>query len=207
MPGLTLWSMPSSGNSYKVRLLLAHLGTPCTLVSCEAGSPALDAARAQGAAPLGQLPALHLPDGRILTESGAILWYLAQGTPWIPADPLAQAEMLRWMFFEQNRLEPTIAVRAALRSYPERAAEATPARMAALLESGTALLALLDRQLAGRDWAAGTAAPSLADLALYGYTHSAGTRGGYDLAPLPALRAWLDRVAALPGHVPLQAAP
>ena len=100
MTELTLYSMPSSGNSYKPRLLLALLGRGYTHIACEAGSQALDAAKADGKAPLGKLPVLHLPDGQILNESNAILWYLAAGTAWVPSDPLTQAQMLAWMFFE-----------------------------------------------------------------------------------------------------------
>jgi glutathione S-transferase len=200
---LTLYAMPSSGNSYKVQLLLGLLHRSYRQVDCENASSALAQARAAGALPLGKVPALHLADGTILSESGAILWYLAQGSAFIPADPLAQAQMLGWMFFEQNRLEGVIAVRASLRCYPERAAQATPERLAALLEDGHSLLALLDAHLAGRNWLVGDA-PSLADIAVYGYTHSSGSRGGYDMDRFPAIAAWCARIAALPGYVPLQ---
>ena len=203
MTTLTLYAMPSSGNSYKVQLLLALLQRPHAQVACEYGTPALVQAKADGALPLGKLPALHLGSGTILSESGAILWYLAQGTDWIPQDPLAQAEMLSWMFFEQNRVESVIAVRAALLCYPHRAADATPDRLAALLSDGIVLLDILDRHLAARDWLVGDA-PTLADIAVYGYVHTAGTRGGYDMAPYPGIARWCARMAVLPGHIPLQ---
>lgn len=206
MTDLTLYSMPSSGNSYKVRLLLALLGRAYVHVPCEAGSVALRAAKAAGKAPLGKLPVLHLGDGRVLNESNAILWYLGTGTDWVPRDPLDQARMLSWMFFEQNRHEPVIAVRAALRCYPERAAQATPERMAALLEEGHALLALMEDGLAGQDWFCGTK-PSIADIALYGYTCTAGTRGGFDMARFPGVQAWCARMAALPAFVSLEHQP
>ncbi len=202
MNTLTLYSMPSSGNSYKIRLLLSLLERPYRHVPCEHGSPELAAARAEGRLPLGKLPALHLEDGTILSESNAILWYLAQGTGWIPANPLMQAKMLAWMFFEQNRHEPVIAVRASLRCYADRADEATPARMAQLLDEGHSILGLLERALQAGPFLLGPTA-SLADLALYAYTHSAGTRGGFDMARFPAIRAWCDRIAALPGYEPL----
>ena len=203
MTDLTLYAMPSSGNSYKVQLLLALLGRPYAQVACEYGMPALVQAKADGALPLGKLPALHLGDGTILSESGAILWYLAQGTDWIPADPLAQAEMLAWMFFEQNRIESVIAVRAALLNYSHRAAQATPERLAALLDEGHVLLGLLEPRLAAHDWLVGDG-PTLADIAVYGYVHTAGSRAGYDMAPYPAIARWCARLEALPGHVPLQ---
>lgn len=198
----TLYSMPSSGNSYKIRLLLSLLGQRYTHVPCEHGSPELAAAQATGRLPLGKLPVLYLEDGAVLSESNAILWYLAQGSDWIPGDPLAQAQMLGWMFFEQNRHEPVIAVRASLRCYPDRAPEATPERMAHLLDEGHAILALLDAALQPGPYLLGARA-SLADLALYAYTHSAGTRGGYDMARFPSIAAWCGRIAALPGHEPL----
>lgn len=204
MADLTLYAMPSSGNSYKVQLLLALLGRPYAQVACEYGTPALAKAKADGALPFGKLPALHLGDGTILSESGAILWYLAQGTDWIPADPMAQAEMLAWMFFEQNRIESVIAVRAALLCYPHRAADATTDRLAALLADGQVLFDILEDRLVAHEWLVGDG-PTLADIAVYGYVHSAGPRGGYDMAPYPALARWCARMAALPRHVPLQA--
>lgn len=114
--------------------------------------------------------------------------------------------MLGWMFWEQNAHEPVIAVRAALFAYAKNAALRTPERLAELLEAGQERLARMDAALDG-DWIAGTAGPSLADICLFAYTHTAETKGGFDLTGLPRLRAWLDRVAALPGHVPLDHLP
>jgi glutathione S-transferase len=203
---LTLWSMPSSGNSYKARLLLAHLGLPYTHIACEAGSDALARAKAEGHAPLGKLPVLKTEAGELLPESNAILWYLGSGTDWVPEEPVAQSRMLAWMFFEQNQHEPVIAVRAALRCYPERAAQATPERMAALLEAGHGVLGVMEQALAEADWFGGAHA-SLADISLYAYSHTAGSRGGYDMTRFPAVTAWCDRMAVLPGHVPLDHLP
>lgn len=200
--GMRLYSMPSSGNSYKVRLLLAMTGRTAETVDCEYGSEALARAKAEGALPYGKVPALVLDDGQVLAESGAILWYLGEGTALIPEDRVDRARMLGWMFWEQYNHEPVIAVRQALVSYPHRAAEATPARLAELLDRGHALLQVMEDRLAAADWLVGEAA-SLADLCLYAYTHTAGSRGGYDLARYPAIRAWLGRVEALPGYVGL----
>lgn len=196
---MKLYSMRSSGNSYKVRLLLALLGGPCLTVDLESGDPALQAARDAGVLPYGKLPTLELDDGRAIAESNAILCYLGEGTALWPADAVTRAQMLGWMFWEQYSHEPVIAVRAALRSYPERAHLATPERMADLLERGHAALALMEQRLTRADWLAGQAA-SLADICLYGYTHSAGERGGFDMALFPAIDRWLQRIAALPGH-------
>lgn len=199
---MRLYSMPSSGNSYKVRLLLALLGRTVETVDVEDRSDALERARTLGRLPFGKAPVLELDDGRLLPESNAILCWLGEGTALVPADPFGRAEMLSWMFWEQNQHEGVIAVRAALRSYPHRRAQATPERMADLLERGHALLQVIEDRLAGRDWLVGDR-PSLADICLYAYTHQAGERGGFDMARFPAIRGWLGRVAALPNHVGL----
>ncbi|WP_347138014.1 glutathione S-transferase family protein [Paracoccus sp. SSK6] len=197
---MRLYSMPSSGNSYKVRLLLSLLGQGAEVVDCEYGSASL--AEAKPVLPYGKVPVLVLDDGQVLAESDAILWYLGEGSRFVPADPVARAQMLGWMFWEQYNHEPVIAVRAALLTYPDRAAQATPERLAELLVRGHAVLQVMEDQLAGRDWLAGDHA-TLADICLYGYTHTAGERGGFDMARFPAIRRWLDEVAALPGYVGL----
>ena len=114
---LTLYSMPSSGNSYKARLLLALLGRAYRHVALENETPEIAAAHVEGILPLGKLPVLELDDGTRLPESNAILCYLAEGTGWMPVDPVTRARALGWMFWEQNQHEGVIAVRAALRRY------------------------------------------------------------------------------------------
>jgi glutathione S-transferase len=204
--GLTLYSMPSSGNSYKVRLLLSMLERPYTHVTVEYGTDGLERAKSGGKLPFGKAPALELADGRGLAESNAILCWLAEGTPYLPAEPFPRARILAWMFFEQNRIETTVAVRGALLLYPHRAADATHERLAALLASGEAAMRVVEDRLADADWLEG-AGPSVADIALYGYLCTADTRSGYDLGAFPGIAAWRDRVAALPGHVALEAIP
>ena len=194
--------MPSSGNSYKVRLLLSLLGRTVETVDVEYQTRALDHARETGRLPFGKAPVLELDDGRLLPESNAILCWLGEGTGFVPADPFGRAEMLSWMFWEQNQHEGVIAVRAALLTYPHRRAQATPDRMAALLDSGHALLGVMEDRLAARDWLVGDGV-SLADICLYAYTHTAGARGGFDMARFPAINRWLARVAALPGYAGL----
>lgn len=196
---MRLYSMPSSGNSYKLRLLAALTGTPLQVVDCEYGSDALAQAKAQGVLPYGKVPALRLDDGTSLGESNAILCYLGEGTVFWPDDRVIRAQMLGWMFWEQYNHEPVIAVRQSLLNHPHRAADATPARLADLLVRGTALLAVMEDRLARHDWLAGDRA-SLADICLYAYTHTAAARGGYDLGPCPGILAWLDRIAAMPGY-------
>jgi len=200
---LTLYSMPSSGNSYKVRLLLAHLGLIYTHVDCEEGSAQLARLQGEGRLPRGKVPVLELEDGTLLTESNAILCYLAEGSRWMPEEALARAEVLAWMFWEQNSHEPVIAVRAALFAYPKNAHLKTPERLAELLDAGQDRLVVMEDALAGRDWLAGPGGPTIADICLYAYTHTAETKGGFDLSGMPRLRDWLDRMAALPGHVAL----
>lgn len=199
---MILYSMPSSGNSYKVRLALALLGRSCETVDVEYQTEALDQAKATGALPFGKAPVLRLDDGRLLPESNAILFWLGEGTKFIPADPYERAQMLSWMFWEQNQHEGTVAVRAALLNYPHRKAQATPERLAELLDSGHANLAVMERRLVDHDWLVGGAI-SLADICLYGYTHTAGTRGGFEMDRFPGINRWIGRIASLPGYVGL----
>jgi len=206
MTDLTLFSMPSSGNSYKVRLLLALLGRSYTHVGMEYETAALENAHAEKRLPLKKLPVLELPDGTRIPESNAILCYLAEGTAWMPDEPVARAKTLAWMFWEQNQHEGVIAVRAALLTYASRKHLATPDRLAELLERGNALLGQMEEHLQTVPWFVGDT-PRIADVSLYAYTHSAESKGGYDLTPFPAIRAWLDRMAALPDHITLDDIP
>ena len=191
--------MPSSGNSYKVRLLLSLLGRDCEIVDVEDASPELARARADGRLPFGKAPVLELDDGRLLPESNAILCWLGEGSAFLPAEPFARAQVLAWLFWEQNQHEGTVAVRGALNHYPSRRYLATPERMADLLDRGHAHLQVMEDRLSAHDWLVGDA-PSLADVSLYGYTHTAQDRGGFDMTRFPGIGAWIARVAALPGY-------
>jgi len=203
---LTLYSMPSSGNSYKVRLLLALMKRDYAHVGFEYQTDALTQAHADGLLPQGKLPVLQLEDGTQLPESNAILCYLADGTSWLPDDNLDRARALGWMFFEQNRHEPVVAVRAALREYASRAHLATPEKMAELLADGHAILNIMDDHLSSRDWLVGSS-PTVADISLYAYTHTAGSRGGFDMTQFPAVSAWIAGISALPGYTGLDDIP
>ena len=147
--------------------------------------------------PNGKVPLLELDDGRLLAESDAMLLYLAEGTRFLPADRYERGLAYQWLFFEQYSHEPYIAVRRALMVYPDRAEEATPERLASTLAGGEKALRVMQEQLARTPFFAGNAM-SVADIALYAYTHEAG-RGGFDLAAYPAVSAWLRRVEAEPG--------
>ncbi|NDW03261.1 glutathione S-transferase family protein [Jiella pacifica] len=198
---ITIYGMPDSGNCYKPRLLCALTGRPFRHVgvSTEDGGTQQPGYLAKNAN--GKVPLLELEDGRCLPESNAMLFYLGEETAFVPADPFDRAAMLSWMFFEQYSHEPHVAVRRSLRIYPRLAAYATEERLAATMTGGLKALAVMERRLAGQDWLAGSAA-SLADIALYAYTHVA-EEGGFDLSAFPAIGAWLTRIEALPGHRPM----
>ncbi|MCW4116860.1 glutathione S-transferase family protein [Aurantimonas sp. MSK8Z-1] len=197
---ITIWGMQDSGNCYKPRLLMALTGRPFRHreISTLDGSTRTEAWLAKN--PAGQAPLLELGDGRLLPESNAILCFLGEGTAFVPGDPFERATMLRWMFFEQNAHEVTVAVRRSLHVYPHRRAAASEERLRLTLEGGRAALAVMERHLAAQAFFGGER-PSLADIALYPYTSSA-HEGGFDLGPLPAVRSWLARIEALPGYQP-----
>jgi glutathione S-transferase len=199
---MLLYDSPVSGNCYKVRLLLAHLGLRYERRTVDV----ID--RSNRRELLGHLnpgltvPTLVLDDGRPLGESAAILWYFGEGTRFVPEDPYERAQVLQWMFFEQYQLEPTIAVVRFWVAYSGRAEEFEPQRESKV-KGGERSLRRLEGGLEGRDYLVGDSL-TLADIALYGYTHVA-EEGGFSLEPYPAVRTWLDRVAAEPGHVPIDA--
>jgi glutathione S-transferase len=199
---MLLYDSPVSGNCYKVRLLLAHLGLPYERRTVDV----ID--RSNRRELLGELnPALRVPtlvldDGRPLAESGAILWYFGEGTRFVPDDAYERAQVLQWMFFEQYDLEAAIAVVRFWVAYSGRPEEFEPERPAKM-RAGERVLGRLEEHLDGRTYLVGDSL-TLADIAVYGYTHVA-EEGGFSLEPYPAVRAWLDRVAAEPGHVPIDA--
>jgi glutathione S-transferase len=191
-----LYDNAESGNCYKVRLLLAQLG-----ISYE--RRAVDVVDRSGRAellgdlnPALRVPTLVLDDGRPLAESNAILWYFGDGTQYVPDDPFDRAKVLQWLFFEQYSHEPHIAV---ARFWLHVLGTADPDALAEKQRLGYLALAALERGLDSRPFLAGEGY-SIADIALYAYTHVA-HEGGFDLEAYPAIRGWLERVAAQPGHV------
>jgi glutathione S-transferase len=192
--GYVVYGMASSGNCHKVRMALDLLGLPyrwqeVDLMNGGTRTPEFLAMNANG-----KVPVLGIDENTFLPESNAILCYLGEGTRLVPGDRLARARMMQWLFFEQYTHEPAIAVARFIRVFLRKADHP---RMPELHERGNAALRVMDRHLADRDYFAGDAL-SLADLALFAYTHKAGD-GGFDLAPYPAVRGWLTRVAATPG--------
>ena len=198
---MKIYGMLDSGNCYKPRLLLAKLGRAFehVEVSSRDGSTRKPDYLAMNAN--GKVPLLERDDGRHLAESNAILLHLGEGTRFVPMDAYERALVYQWLFFEQYSHEPYVAVRRSLLTYAERAALATPERLAATLEGGNKALGVMEAQLRQTPFLVGEAM-SVADIALYAYTHDAEV-GGFDLAAYPAVQAWLGRVEGDPGHVPM----
>ena len=199
---MLLYDSPVSGNCYKVRLLLAHLGIPYERRTLDVVDRSNRPDVLGGLNPALRVPTLVLDDGRPLAESGAILWYFGEGTPFVPDDRYERAHVLQWMFFEQYDHEPAIAVVRFWVAYSGRP-EAYADRLEERTTAGYRALAAMERHLDGREFLVGSRL-SLADIALYAYTHVA-DEGGFDLGAYPAVRAWLARVAAVAGHVPIDA--
>ena len=192
---LTLYDYLPSGNGYKVRLLLSQLGIRFRLVETDILKGETRTPEFRAINPNGRIPVLELEDGRRLAESDAILFYLAEGTPFLPEERFARAAVLQWMFFEQYSHEPYIAVARFWTHYLGKAVDAEK------IERGYQALDVMERHLGGRRFFVGERY-TIADIALYAYTHVA-HEGGFDLAAYPNVRAWLARVAAEPGHVPI----
>ena len=199
---MLLYNSPVSGNCYKVRLLLAHLGAEYETVDVSVVDRSNRGELLGDLNPTLRVPTLVLDDGRPLGESNAILWYFADGTPYVSGDPYERAQSLQWMFYEQYSHEPNIAVARFLLTYsgePERFER----QRERLLAGGYMALDAMEGRLDGREFLVG-GHYSIADIALYAYTHVA-HEGDFDLDPYPAIRAWLDRVASQPGHVTIDA--
>jgi glutathione S-transferase len=193
---MLLYDSAISGNCYKVRLLLTKLGIPFQRRELSVFD------RSDRPDVLGELnpamrvPTLVLDDGRSLGESNAILWYFGDGTEYVPTDPYERAQVMQWQFFEQYDHEPNIAVARfwALADITPSEADAEAKR-----KGGERALAALERDLAEHEYLVGDRF-SIADIALYAYTHVA-PEGGFSLQPYPAVREWLARVSSQPGHI------
>ncbi len=199
---MLLYDSPVSGNCYKVRLLLAHLGIPYERRAMDVVDRSNREEVLGGLNPALRVPTLVLDDGRSLGESGAILWYFGEGTPFVPQDRYERVQVLQWMFFEQYDHEPAIAVARFWLAFSGRADEVRD-QVPEWQAKGNRALAAMERHLDGRAWLVGEHM-TIADIALYAYTHVA-DEAGFDLGPYPAIRAWLERVASQPGHVPIDA--
>jgi len=195
-----LYDDPTSGNGYKARLLLAHLSRSYQYVP-------IDILRGESRTmeflqknPNGRIPVLELDDGSYLPESNAILYFLAQGSAYWPADQVEQAQVMQWLFFEQYSHEPNIATPRFWLTI--KGMEKTPFNLELLAQkqkAGNQALAVMDQHLQSRRFFVGERY-SIADIALYAYTHEAHD-GGFDLSLYPAVVAWLKRVSEQPGHI------
>ena len=193
----------SSGNGFKVRLLLTQLGIPFQRIEYdinrgETRTPGfLENVNANG-----RIPVLETEEGTLLPESNAILFFLAEGTPFLPDDRLEKARALQWMFFEQYNHEPNIAVaRAWLHVFDVEMTEERRAALEARQKLGYDALGVMEEHLESNDYFAG-GRYSIADISLYAYTHVA-DEGGFDLGGYPAILAWLERVSSQPGYIPI----
>ncbi|MGA9795042.1 MAG: glutathione S-transferase family protein [Rhizomicrobium sp.] len=199
-----LHQMQVSGNCYKVRLAAHQLAVPLVLKDYGVHGGSTRTAEFLARNANGRVPLLELDGGRYLAESGAILWYLSEGTALQPTDTWGRAEALQWMFFEQYSHEPYVAVARFIRAFaPPDVLEKRKGEFPFLMERGNAASNVMERHLREHDWFAG-GRYSIADIALYGYTHCA-RDGGFDLSLYPAVERWISRVAAQPGHIPLAA--
>ena len=194
---MKLYDFGASANCYKVRLLAAQLGLELELVPVDLFAGESQTRKHLERNPAGRTPVLELESGEHLAESGAILLYLAEGTPLLPDDKLGRARAAQWLFFEQNLLEPNIGTgRFWILTGRAEGHEALVARWQKV---GRHSLDVLERRLAATEFLLDTGY-SVADIGLYAYTHVAG-EGGFDLAPYPAIREWLGRVRAQPSHI------
>ncbi|MDE0281893.1 MAG: glutathione S-transferase family protein [Gammaproteobacteria bacterium] len=201
---LRLYDNHLSGNGYKPRLLLAHLARAYERVEVDSLKGETRTPEFLDRNPNGRIPVLELEDGTCIAESNAILFYLAEGTSFLPSDPLGRALTLQWMFFEQYSHEPFIAVSRHWIQHMEMT-DAQRAQLPDKQEGGYAALAVMEGHLAKSRWFGGDTM-NIADVALYAYTHVA-DEGGFELASFPVVCDWLIRVQEQPGHVPMEPAP
>jgi glutathione S-transferase len=195
---IKLYQFHPSGNCYKVRLLLHQLGIPFEAVETNIEGGATRTPEFKAKNPIARVPTVELEPGTFLAESNAILWYFAEGTPFIPTDKLERARMLQWMFFEQYNHEPYVAVARSWISFfgipPGKERE-----LEERIQKGYAALDVMEGELKKRPFFAGDRY-SLADISLYAYTHVA-DEGRFDLSRYPTIRAWFERVQAQPRHL------
>ncbi len=196
-----LYDFLESGNGYKVRLLLTQLGISFERIELDITKGETRTPEYLAKNPNGRIPLLETDGGEFLAESNAILFHLAEGTPFLPAEPLERARVLQWMFFEQYSHEPNIATSRFWLHHLE-IDEARRQALAQKQEGGHAALAVMEGHLNGRREFFVGKGYTIADIALYAYTHVA-DEGGFDLGRYPNLRTWLERVRGQPRHIPI----
>jgi glutathione S-transferase len=192
-----------SGNCYKAAQMLHLVGKEFDWAETDILARATRTDEFLAMNPNGKVPVLQLPDGRVLSESNAMLLHLAEGTRWLPDDAYERALVYQWLFFEQYSHEPYIAVVRFIVSYAKSAGE-QPERIEELRKKGYAALDVMENRLERRPFLAGDPF-TIADIALYAYTHVA-HEGGFEIEPFPAVRGWLDRVGEQPGMLAMREA-
>jgi glutathione S-transferase len=198
---IRLYDYLPSGNGYKVRLLLTQLAVPFERVELDIIKGETRTPEFLRKFPNGRMPAIEIEDGKLLFESNAIIAYLAEGTPFMPVDRFQRAQVLQWLFFEQYSHEPYIASVRYLAIHPDVKDPRRSIVETLMRPRGYDALGVMEGQLKSREWFVGDRY-SIADIALYAYTHVA-DEGGFDLSNYPATRAWIDRVKSQPRHIPI----
>ena len=197
---IRLYDYLPSGNGYKVRLLLTQLAIPFERVELNIIAGETRTPKFLAKFPNGRIPAVELDDGKLLFESNAIITYFADGTPFLSADRFERAQTMQWLFFEQYSHEPYIASVRFLVMYPQVQDDRRQI-LDLMRRRGYDALAVMDSHLKSREWFVG-ARYSIADIALYAYTHVA-NEGGFDLSGYTAIQTWLERVKSQPRHIPI----
>jgi glutathione S-transferase len=198
---IRLYDYLPSGNGYKVRLLLTQLAVPFERVELDIIKGETRTPEFLRKFPNGRIPAVEIEDGKMLFESNAIIAYLAEGTPSMPVDRYQRAQVLQWLFFEQYSHEPYIASVRYLLIHPEVKDPRRSIIETLMRTRGYDALGVMEGHLKSREWFVGDRY-SIADIALYAYTHVA-DEGGFDLSNYPTIRAWIERVKAQPRHIPI----
>jgi glutathione S-transferase len=196
-----LYDYLESGNGYKIRLLLTQLAIPFERIELNITKGETRTPEFLRKFPNGRIPAVELDDGKLLFESNAIIAYFAEGTPFMPVDRFQRALVLQWLFFEQYSHEPYIASVRYLVMHPDVADPRRAIVDTMMRPRGYAALGVMEGHLKSRDWFVGDSY-SIADVALYAYTHVA-EEGGFQLGDYPAIRAWLERVKSQPRNIPI----
>lgn len=197
----TLYEYPPSGNSYKVHLLLHLLELPHKSIHKDILKGETRTPEFLEINPAGRVPVLKLPNGNHLAESSAIMTYLADGTPLFPSDNWTRANILKWLFFEQNMHETSVAEARFWLHSQKKSPEELGDKLKEKHDRGHAAIGLVEKGLEGNDYLVGGKL-SIADIGLYAYTHVA-DEGGFDLSRFPNVNAWIERIAATPNYIPL----
>jgi glutathione S-transferase len=198
---IRLYDYLISGNGYKVRLLLTQLGIPFERIELDITKGQTRTPEFLHKFPNGRIPAIEMDDGKLLFESNAIISYFAEGTPLMPSDRFQRAQVLQWLFFEQYSHEPYIASVRHLVMHPDVKDPRRSIVDTLMRPRGYDALGVMESHLKSREWFVGERY-SIADIALYAYTHVA-DEGGFDLSKYSAICAWLERVKSQPRHIPI----